>query len=86
MRLFNHKTQFHYSACVKGKGTRMRTMTPETVIEVLHARVIQLLLAKFVRILEQMIGDLFSNSPKRSPHFSPAYEGTKNIFYFLING
>ena len=28
--------------------------------------------------------DLLSNSPKRSPRFSPAYEGKDNMFYFLI--
>ena len=27
--------------------------------------------------------DLLSNSPKRSPRFSPAYEDTENMFYFL---
>ena len=27
--------------------------------------------------------DLLSNSPKRSPRFSPGYEGTENMFYFL---
>ena len=27
--------------------------------------------------------DLLSNSPKRSPPFSPGYEGTENMFYFL---
>ena len=27
--------------------------------------------------------DLFSNSPKGSPRFSPRYEGTENMFYFL---
>ena len=26
--------------------------------------------------------DLLSNSPKRSPWFSPGYEGTENMFYF----
>ena len=47
--------------------------------------------AKFVRILEYMkpetksrvFTDLLSNSPKRSPRFSPGYEGTENMFYFL---
>ena len=29
------------------------------------------------------ITDLLSNSPKRSPQFSPGYEGTENMFYFL---
>ena len=28
--------------------------------------------------------DLLSNSPKHSPRFSPGYEGTENMFYFLI--
>ena len=27
--------------------------------------------------------DLHSNSPKRSPRFSPGYEGRENMFYFL---
>ena len=27
--------------------------------------------------------DLLSNSPKHSPRFSPCYEGTENMFYFL---
>ena len=27
--------------------------------------------------------DLHSNSPKRSPRFSPDYEGTESTFYFL---
>ena len=31
-------------------------------------------------------GDLLSNSPKRSPRFSPGYEGTENVFNFLNNG
>ena len=26
---------------------------------------------------------MLSNSPKRSPRFSPGYEGTENMFYFL---
>ena len=39
--------------------------------------------AMFVRILEQVKTDLLSNSPKRSPRFSPGYEGTENMFYFL---
>ena len=46
---------------------------------------------KLVRILEQVkpltasrvFTDLLSNSPKRSPRFSPSYEGTENMFYFL---
>ena len=29
--------------------------------------------------------DLPSNSPKRSPRFSPGYEGTENMFCFLNN-
>ena len=29
--------------------------------------------------------DLLSNSPKSSPRFSPGYEGTENMFYFLIS-
>ena len=29
--------------------------------------------------------NLLSNSPKRSPWFSPGYESTENMFYFLIN-
>ena len=52
--------------------------------------------AKFVRILKQVktldyvstasrvFTDLLSKSPKRSPPFSPGYEGTQNMFYFLI--
>ena len=32
-------------------------------------------------ILEQL---LLSNFPKRLPRFSPGYEGTENMFYFLI--
>ena len=28
--------------------------------------------------------DLLQNSPKRSPRFSPGYESTENMFYFLI--
>ena len=28
--------------------------------------------------------DLLWNSPKRSSWFSPGYEGTENMFYFLI--
>ena len=48
-------------------------------------------LAKFVRIREQVntldcvlgFTDLLSNSPKRSPRFSPGYECTENMFYFL---
>ena len=47
--------------------------------------------AKLVRILEQVktstasqvFTDLLSNSPKRSPRFSPGYEGKENMFYFL---
>ena len=47
--------------------------------------------AMFGRILEQMktstaswlFTDLLSNSPKRSPQFSPGYESTENMFYFL---
>ena len=31
----------------------------------------------------QIFTDLLSNSPKRSPRFSPGYEGTENMFYFL---
>ena len=27
--------------------------------------------------------DLLSNSPKSSARFSPGYEGTENMFYFL---
>ena len=27
--------------------------------------------------------DLLTNSPKRSPRFSPGFEGTENMFYFL---
>ena len=30
--------------------------------------------------------DLLSNSPKRSSQFSPSYEGTQNMFYFLSEG
>ena len=29
--------------------------------------------------------DMHSNSPKRPPRFSPGYEGTENMFYFLSN-
>ena len=29
--------------------------------------------------------DLLLNSPKCSPRFSPGYEGTENMFYFLKN-
>ena len=29
--------------------------------------------------------DLLSNSPKCSPRFSPGYESTENMFYFLSN-
>ena len=32
----------------------------------------------------QVFTDLLSNSPKHSPRFSPGYEGTENMFYFLI--
>ena len=48
--------------------------------------------ARFVRILKQVepsmrlgffFTDLLSNSPKRSPRFSPGSEGTENMFYFL---
>ena len=47
--------------------------------------------AKFDGILEQVktsiasrvFTDLLSNSPKRSPRFSPGYEGTENMFYFF---
>ena len=43
--------------------------------------------AKSVRILEQVktlevFTDLLSNSPKRSPRFSPGYEGTETCFFF----
>ena len=31
----------------------------------------------------QVFVDLLSNSPKRSPQFSPGYEGMENMFYFL---
>ena len=31
----------------------------------------------------QVFTDLLSNSPKRSPRFSPGYKGTENIFNFL---
>ena len=49
--------------------------------------------AKFVRSLEQVktfdcscvFTELLSISPKRSPRFSPGYEGTENMFYFLNN-
>ena len=30
--------------------------------------------------------DLLSNPPKRSPRFSPDYEGMENMFYFLTAG
>ena len=30
------------------------------------------------------ITDLLSNSPKRSPRFSPGYEGTENKFYHIL--
>ena len=33
----------------------------------------------------RVITDLLSNSPKRTPWFSAGYEGTKKMFYFLIN-
>ena len=33
----------------------------------------------------QVFTDLLLNSPKRLPWFSPGYEGTENIFYFLID-
>ena len=36
-------------------------------------------------ILKQVFTDLLSNSVKRSPRFSPGYEGTENMFYFLNN-
>ena len=47
-----------------------------------------------MRILEQVktldwvqvFTDLLSNFPKRSPWFSPAYEGTENMFYFFKYG
>ena len=47
--------------------------------------------AKFVRIIEELkhstasrvFTDLLLNSPKRSHRFSPGYEGTENMFYFL---
>ena len=35
-------------------------------------------------ISSRVFTDLLSNSPKRSPRFSPGYEGTENMFYFLI--
>ena len=47
---------------------------------------------KFVRIIMQVkildyvvsrFTNLLSNSPKCSPWFSPGYEGTENMFYFL---
>ena len=46
-----------------------------------------------MRILEQVkpstasrvFIDLLSNSPKRLPQFSPGYESTENMFYFLNN-
>ena len=49
--------------------------------------------AKFVGFLEQVkhstasrvFTDLLSNSPKRSPLFSPGYESMENMFYFLNN-
>ena len=31
----------------------------------------------------QVFPDLLANSPKCSPRFSPGYEGTENMFYFL---
>ena len=34
-------------------------------------------------IASRAFTDLLSNSPKRSPWFSPGYEGTENMFYFL---
>ena len=39
--------------------------------------------AKFARILDQVFTDVLSNSPKCSPRFSPGYEGTEKMFYFL---
>ena len=40
--------------------------------------------AKFVKMLENVNTlDCVSNSPKRSPQFSPVYEGMENMFYFL---
>ena len=33
--------------------------------------------------MSRVFTDLLSNSPKRSPLFSPGYEGTENMFYFL---
>ena len=31
----------------------------------------------------EIFTDLLSTSPKRSSRFSPGYEGTENMFYFL---
>ena len=43
--------------------------------------------AMFVRILEQVksrvFTDLLLNSLKRTPRFSPGYDGTEKIFYFF---
>ena len=33
--------------------------------------------------MSRVLTDLHSNSPKRSPWFSPGYEGTENMFYLL---
>ena len=47
--------------------------------------------SKFVRILKQVkpstvsrvFTDLLSNSPKHLSRFSPGYESTENMFYFI---
>ena len=36
-----------------------------------------------VTTASRVFTDLLSNSPKCSPRFSPGYEGTENMFYFL---
>ena len=37
----------------------------------------------FVTTASRVFTDLLSKSPKRSPRFSPGYEGTEKMFYFL---